>query len=107
LISGLVAGLPAGGMAQKCKLKATAEASPPQMATRRNSGGLSEQAILGALFAFPLETEFKRAIPVMFPSIQPTDLAASGTALDRHSSCGNALPCRYHEDSHARKARHA
>jgi hypothetical protein len=35
------------------------------------------QAIIGALFAFLLETVFKRAIPVMFPSIQPTDLKAS------------------------------
>ena len=77
-------------------------------AARQNSGGLSVQAIIGALFALPLETEFKWAIPVMFPSsIQPTDLAASGTALDRHSHCGSALPCQSYEDSHARKARHA
>lgn len=68
--------------------------------------GLTVQAILGALFAFPLETEFKRVILVVFPSIQPTSLATSRTALGRRPPCESALPCRY-RDSHAREARYA
>ena len=68
--------------------------------------GLMVQTILGALFAFPLELEFKRAILVVFPSIQLTNLATSGTALDRWHPCGSAPPYRY-QDSYALEARYA
>jgi hypothetical protein len=53
--------------------------------------GLAVQGILGALFAFPLETEFKRAILVVFPSFQSTYLARSGSPLVGRPPWGSAL----------------
>lgn len=63
-------------------------------------GRLALQTILGALFAFLFDTEFRRAILVMFPSIQSTYLAASGMAL------GTQHACRYHNTC-AREAGYA
>jgi hypothetical protein len=76
------------------------------------SSGLGEWSptsvhhIVGAQFACPLKTSFKRASLVVFPSIHPTIVASSRTTSDRQSPCVHVRPCG-HRNVEARETAHA